>query len=94
MLAPPQQDLISKVGKACKALLDIQSDIQLIDILYNGTPNWDTLITQDDIDEVGSFEAVGLTVADVADAIYQLNLIRNQVQSGNLPAMVKLSQLG
>lgn len=94
MLSAPQQDLISKAGKACQALLDIQGDIQIIDVLYNGTPNWDVLITDEEIGDVGSFAAVGLTATDVADAIYQLNLIRTQVQTGNLPAMIKLAQLG
>lgn len=93
-LAAPQQDLISKVGQACKVLLDVQADVQIIDVLYNGSPNWDVLFTDGEIAAVGSFAAVGLTAADVADAIYQLNLIRTQIQTGNLPAMVKLSQVG
>lgn len=91
-LAAPQQNLIVNVGAACKILLDIQDDIEQIDILYNGTPNWDVLITDQEIDGVPSFAAIGLTAQHVADAIYPLNLIRTQVNTGNLPAMVLLAQ--
>lgn len=91
-LAAPQQNLIVNVGAVCKAILDLQGDISEIDILYNGTPDWDTLITDQEIDGVPSFAAIGLTAQDVSDAIYQLNQIRTQVTTGNLPAMVLLSQ--
>ena len=34
------------------------------------------------------------TAAIVADAIYQVKLVRQQVITGNLPAMVLLAELG
>ena len=92
-LAAPQQNLITNVGIVSRALLDLQDDIEQIDILYNGTPDWDTLITDQEIDGVPSFAAVGLTAQGVADAIYQLNQVRTIVNSGNLPALVLLAQL-
>lgn len=91
-LAAPQQNLIVNVGAACRVLLDIQDNIEQIDILYNGTPDWDTLITDQKIDGVPSFAAIGLTAQDVADAIYQLNQVRSLVNTGNLPALVLLAQ--
>jgi hypothetical protein len=91
-LAAPQQDFVVRVGAACKAILDLQGSVTQLDILYNGTPDWDTLITDEEINGVPSFAAIGLTAQDVADALYQLNQIRNQVNTGNLPAMVLLSQ--
>ena len=88
----PQQDLIVKTGQVCAALLDLQAAIEQIDILYSGSPNWDDLITNQTINEVPAFEAIGLTAANVADAIYQIKLIRQQVMTGNIVAMVLLSQ--
>ena len=69
-------------------------DIERIDILYSGAPNWDDLITDEAIGTVPSFVAAGLTAAIVADAIYQVKLVRQQVITGNLPAMVLLAELG
>jgi hypothetical protein len=92
-LAAPQQDFISDIGTICKALLDMQGTIQHFDILYNGSPDWDTLITDEEIDGVPLFAALGLTAANVADVIFQLNAIRTTVQTGNLPAMVVLSKV-
>lgn len=89
----PQQDLISKTGQVCKQLLTLKGTIDQIDVLYSGSPNWDDLITQPEIDEVTSFEQANLTVANVADAIYICKLIRDNINS-NLPAMVMLANLG
>lgn len=89
----PQQNLISKTGNVCRALLAVMADIEQIDILYSGAPGWDNLITDQEIATVPSFAAAGLTAAQVADAIYQIKLIRQQVTTGNLPAMVLLAQL-
>lgn len=91
-LAAPQQNLISDVGIVCRTLLDIQGSIEQINILYNGSPDWDTLITDEEINGVPSFVEIGLTAADVADAIFQINAVRTLVTTGNLPAVVLLSQ--
>lgn len=89
----PQQNLISKAGNLCEQLLKMTGPINQIDVLYSGTPNWDDLITQNEIDEVDSFAEAGLTAANVADAVYILKLVRDNVNS-NLPAMVMLANLG
>lgn len=88
----PQQDLISKTGRVCKQLLDLKGTIDQIDVLYSGSPDWDSLITQPEIDEVASFLQSNLTVGNVADAIYICKLVRDNVSS-NLPAMVMLANL-
>lgn len=89
----PQQDLISRTGGLCNQLLTMKGIIDQIDVLYSGSPNWDELITQSEIDEIPSFLQAGLTVANVADAIYILKLVRDNVNS-NLVAMVMLANLG
>jgi len=89
----PQQDLISKTGQIIKTLLELMDDIERIDILYSGTPNWDELITNEAIAEVPSFVACGLTAEMYADAVYQIKMVRNQVITGNLPALVVMAAL-
>lgn len=89
----PQQNMISKTGSVCKALLELMNQIERIDILYSGAPNWDDLITNEAIATVPSFVAAGLTATIVADAVYQIKLIRQQVLGGNLPAMVLMAEL-
>lgn len=93
MLQPPQQNLISKTGNVCKTLTALMGAIEEIDILYSGAPGWDDLITDQEIATVPSFVAAGLTAQTVADAIYQIKLVRQQVITGNLPAMVLMAQL-
>lgn len=88
-----QQNLISNVGAVCKTLTELMDDIERIDILYSGSPNWDDLITDQAIATVPSFVAAGLTAALVADAVYQIKLVRQQITTGNLPAMVLLGEL-
>lgn len=91
-LAAAQQDLITDVGSVCRTLLDMQGQIEQIDILYNGAPDWDSLITDEEIDGVPSLAAIGLTAANVADAIFQIKTVRTQVMTGNLTALVMLAQ--
>ena len=93
MLGSQQQNLISKTGLVCKDLLELMGTIERIDILYSGTPNWAALITDREIATVPSFVAAGLTAQRVADAIYQIKMVRNQVTTGNLPTLVLMAEL-
>lgn len=93
MLAP-QMNLVSNTAKACRAILAVMSDIEEIDVLYNGVPDWHTLITNEEVASVPSFAAAGITATTVADAIYQLNQVRSQIVNGNLPAMIQMKVLG
>jgi hypothetical protein len=94
MLPGPQQNLIIKTGKVCKEVLELQGVIEQIDILYNGSPNWDEIMTDEEIQEVPLFAEMGITAQTVADGIYQLSQLKQLVLTGNLPALVLLAQLG
>lgn len=89
----PQQNLVSRAGQLCAQLLEMKGVIDQIDVLYSGSPNWDAQMTQGEIDEVASFAEAGLTAANVADAVYILKLVRDNVNS-NLPAIVMMGSLG
>jgi hypothetical protein len=88
----PQQNLISKTGQVCKTLLELMDDIERIDILYSGSPNWNELITDETIAEVDSFVACGLTAQDVADAVWIIKQVRVQINA-NLPPLVVMAEL-
>ena len=92
-LAPPQQNFISDIGRLCRTLLEMQGDIQQINTLYHGTPDWDVLITDEEIDGIPLLQQIGLTGQDVADAIFQLNAVYSIIQTGNLPAVTVLSKV-
>ena len=90
----PQSNLISKTGNVCKALLDLMGSIERMDILYSGTPNWDELITGGgDCFRAVVAAAAGLTTAILADAIYQIKLVRQHVITGNLTALTLMAEL-
>lgn len=88
----PQQNLISNASKAARVVLGQLEAINELDVLYNGSPQWVNLITQDQINSVPSFLAAGLTVQNIADVIYNLKLIKVQAES-NLPALIMLANL-
>lgn len=89
----PQQDLVSRVGTLCKQLLEMSGEVEQIDVLFNGDANWDALITDATIANVPSFDAAGITAANVADAIFILKTARAAAYS-NLPAVVIMGNLG
>lgn len=92
-LSAPQQDMVSRMAQMLDWLLDNEGEINRFDILYSDTPNWDTDITQDEINEVASFAAIGLTTTDIATALYVLKQVRTQVLTIDLPAVVKVATL-
>lgn len=93
-LGTPQVTFVNKVGIVCQALLALETEMTQINELYNGSPNWDDLFTDQEITDTPQLAAVGLTAQTLADAVYQVATIRNQVLTGNLPAVVLLAQLG
>lgn len=93
-LGAPQTNFVTDLGQVCQKLLDLQGSILELNELYNGTPDWATLITDQELATIADFAAAGITAQNVADAVYQVNLVRTQVLTGNLPALVVLAQVG
>jgi hypothetical protein len=84
------QNFISQSGAQAKKLLDMYGDLQQINVLWAGSPDYDTLITQGEIDEVESF--AGLTAAQLADAEFAMATIKDTITNA-LPALAVLSNL-
>jgi hypothetical protein len=86
------QNFISDVSNKCKTELDIYGDLAQINVLWAGSPNYDALITQIEIDTVPSFLGAGLTTQQLADATYALEQIRT-ILTNALPALTVLANL-
>lgn len=92
-LTAEQDQFIAKVGGIAHKLLELQSDMMVVNTLWNGSPNWDELITNQDIQDMPALVEAGLTHQTVGDAIYTIEVIRQAVLSGNLSQLVLLAQL-
>lgn len=95
-LGSPQQNLVSNVGKTCQKLSDLLNMIDEIDTLFNGDPNYDSLITDDEVDglpSIGSFKEAEITAQNVTDAIYIIKQVAVQCRTINYPAFVKMKQV-
>jgi hypothetical protein len=84
------QDFISDSAEQCKALLDLYGPLVLLNVLWAGSPNYDALITQNEIDEVTSF--AGLTAGQLADAQFAMATIKDTITNA-LPALTVLANL-
>ena len=89
----PQQDFISRFGQQARKARDLFALSEEIDTLYKGTPNWEALITQEEVDSVPSFAAAGLTVAQLGAVCYILKMINLQMSTIDFPALVMLANL-
>lgn len=69
-LTAKQQDHISRLAQLAQLFVDIRNDLYQQNYEWNGAPDFDTDITQEEIDEIPTFAAAGLTVADVQEANY------------------------
>jgi hypothetical protein len=87
------QNFISNTSNVTKTLLDdIYSKLVQLDTLWAGSPNYDGLITQGEIDEVPSFVGAGLTATQLGDAQFALATIKNTMTNA-MPALVVLANL-
>ena len=71
----PQQNFISRVANQARLLRDSQALSNECDVLYNGTADYDTLITQEQINSVASFANAGLTKTDLDAVVYILKMV-------------------
>lgn len=86
------QNFISDSGNAAQKLLDMIGELQQLDVLWAGSPNYDALITQGEIDTVPTFTGAGLTTTHLADAEFALASIKTTLTNA-LPALTVLARL-
>lgn len=77
---------------AAQAMLQQLGPLLELDTLWNGTPNYDGLITQAEIDSVTSLYEAGYTTTEIADAFYALSLIKTAI-TDHIAALARLSDL-
>ena len=91
-LTAEQEKFIVRAAKIAAAEFDLLGDMTQTNELWYGTPNWINLITDEELAEIPAFADAGLTQTKLADGIYQISAIRNQILTGNLPALALLAQ--
>ncbi len=91
-MEPVLQMFIRLVGELAKADLERQSLRHHLNVLWNGSPDWDTLITQEMIDSNPSFHAAGITKQMIYDVIFSEETARGTIE-GNIASFIVMSQL-
>lgn len=89
-MIPAHQNFISDTSQQCQKLLDMYGDLSQLNVLWAGSPNYDALITQGEIDTVPSL--AGLTTTHLADAEFALATIKDTI-SNALVALTVLANL-
>jgi hypothetical protein len=87
-----QQNFISRSSYTAKRLLDMYGELQQLNVLWAGAPNFDGLIDQDAIDTIPSFSDSELTTQTLADAEFALATIMGTITNA-LPALTQLAAL-
>ena len=87
---PTNQDIISTAAQKACAFLAEYGALMVLDIQYTDHAGE---ITQVEIDSVPSFQQAGLTVADLAAAVYALKMIKVQMDTINIDTFVKVAGL-
>lgn len=92
-LSAAHANFISKTSGISKALLDQTYSLLIqLDALWAGTPDYDTLITQANINTVASLLGAGLTTTNIADALFALAAIKTSITNA-LPAFTVMASL-
>jgi uncharacterized membrane protein len=89
----PTANAITRIGNAVRAVNDLFGEIDSLDTLINGAPNWAAEITDVNIATVGSFAAAGLTASQVMAALYVLKTQKALALSTDYPAWIMLANL-
>jgi hypothetical protein len=87
------QDAISRIGNAVKTINVLFGEIDSLDTLINGAPNWSAEITDVNIATVPSFAANGLTASHVMAALYVLKTQKALALNTDYPAWIMLANL-
>jgi hypothetical protein len=91
-LSVPQQQFVKDTGRASQIVLDIYGLLTQLDVLWAGTPNYDALITQGEIDATPALAGQGLTATTLGDAEFALASIKTTVTNA-LPALTVVARL-
>lgn len=91
-MSSAHQNFISREGQLAKLLLDQYGELAEQNVLWAGSPTYQTLITDEEIATVQSFAGAGLTHQNMADAAYVMEQIRTLLTNG-LPALTVLANL-
>lgn len=88
------QNLISKAASLSSRFRELRTEIEDVDTLFNGTPNYAAGITDQTIATVQSLVDAGLTAQDVADDIFILKTANLVAEQNNIAAFIKMANLG
>lgn len=92
MMNTRQQSFIRDSQTESDFMLSRLGPLLQLNTLWAGSPNYDGLITQQEIDSVPEFVAAGLTVQELADAEFALATIKDTINNA-LPALTVLAKL-
>lgn len=84
------QGIISDAARLCRATSAEYWNILTLDVQYTDHA---AEITQEAIDSVPSFLAAGLMVADVANAVYALKMMKVQIDTVSIDSFIKVAKL-
>jgi hypothetical protein len=91
-MSAAHQNFVSATSYRAKILLDQIGPLDQLNVLWAGSPGYDTAITQEEIDSVESFAGAGLTAQNLADAEYVLAGILTSINNA-LVALTVLANL-
>lgn len=86
------QNFISRTSYTSKRLLDLYGELQQLNTLWAGVPDYDAEITQGEIDTVPSFLDAELAYQTLADAEFALASIMTTITNA-LPALTEIAAL-
>lgn len=85
-------DFINRMSRDTKSILNLYGPLTQQNVLWTGTPDYGTIITQELIDSVVMFESAGLTKQNLADVAYALEQIRT-ILTNAMPSLSVLANL-
>jgi hypothetical protein len=88
-LEAPQTNQITILSDIMRKFGDMETDIESMDVLFNGESDWAALVTQEAVDAIPVYAATGLTAQNILDGIFLAKTAR-EAWRANLPAKVAL----
>lgn len=87
------QDAITRIGIAARTVNNLFGEIDSLDTLINGAPNWASEITDQNIATVPSFAETGMTAAQVLATLYVLKNQKALALNTDYPSWIMLANL-
>lgn len=90
-LTASEQNHITRLAQFAKQMVDMRNTVYQLNYQWNGVPDFDTTITQAEIDELPALTAAGLTKTDMTEVEFVASQLLSLIED-KFPQLLQVQE--